>query len=774
VSAKLPRPLWLTALAGLFLLLGALGYSGSSGLRSVTTCTLLVRQERAQHRELFGKSRLIRSDELAVELPKSRAQQLATPSFPLVNLDEGLGQLERNSYPIPVLDWGIVFRPLLWPLLTGSRWGFGPRWFLRSCLVLVGMVGWFRAVTARQGSSDTRERRRSHITALGALAVLFSTSVSWWLSTPITETLGFSGLGVAAARRTMVEDRPRRKVAWGISAWYLFTCAFFAFYPPIWAPMLWLISAGIIDCRWRTGPRRWRTLAAAVPLLVALGIAVAIGIAYYAPYLASVLHTAYPGERRVSSGGFALARLLTLTWPSVGILGSPRSPERYFGPDASANICEFSAIEVTPLFILLAVAVVRGPVRSAVLRAVKGNPVLLTAWLVLAAWLFLPIPEPFGTLALLRWTTPARAWFGFDLAAALLAVSILTELGAAVRSTARVSWRETAVAALTCAALFLPVWHHYEELVEPAMVVRYWGPMALAALLTLLGMALLRYRPGAALLALGWAVPLVAVNLGVNPLIKTADLLPVGQGHRVARAALDKAPGRVVDVSTHWASELGGEGFAILGGVYVAPDIDLFHFLAPESPGLTADAFNRYAHVRFVLRPQASGLGAFDLFNVAVSPCSRRLATLWVNHFLVLRSATIPSECAADFDIRDAGEGRWWSRKVPVNQVGVLFKGAPDSALKFDFRAPNRVSLTRERDGILLEAPPGSEPFATAVNLSLIDRIRCRGASASTIDAHVVVTPRGDEPVRCEVKFLGTRGGLARLAGVRKPFGRSQ
>jgi hypothetical protein len=575
----------------------------------------------------------------------------------------------------------------------------------------------------------------------------------------------------------MVEGRPRHQVAWGISAWYLFTCAFFAFYPPIWAPMLWLISASIIDSRWRTEPRRWRTLAAAVPPLVALAVAVASAIAYYAPYLASVLHTAYPGERRVQSGGFALARLLTLTWPSVGILGSPWLPERYFGPEPSANICEFSAIEVTPLFILLAVAVVPGPVGSAVWRTVKGNPVLSTAWLVLGAWLFLPMPEPFGTLALLRWTTPFRAWFAFDFAAALLAVAILTELSAAARSPARVSWREAIVAAVTCAALFQPVYDQYKKLVEAAIVVRYWGPMALAAVLTLLGVALLRYRSGAALLAFGWAVPLVAVNLGVNPLIKTADLLPVGQGHRVARAALEKAPGRVVDVSTHWGSELVGEGFAVLGGVHVAPDIDLFHFLAPESPGLTADAFNRYGHVHFRLQPQASGLGAFDLVNVAVSPCSRRLATLWVNHFLVHRSATIPSECAADFEVGDAGQSRWWSRKVPVNQIGVLAtsRGAPPtSALEFDFGRSTNIRLTRQRDGMLLEAPPGSQPFAAAVNLSLIDRIDCTGGSASTLDTHVVVTPRGEQPVRCEVRFLGTRGGLARLAGLQQPFGRSR
>jgi hypothetical protein len=136
-----------------------------------------------------------------------------------------------------------------------------------------------------------------------------------------------------------------------------------------------------------------------------------------------------------------------------------------------------------------------------------------------------------------------------------------------------------------------------------------------------------------------------------------------------------------------------------------------------------------------------------------------------VNHFLVDRTARLPAECAGAFEVRDVGESRLWSRKIPVGPVGIASTRTPSSALEFDFRAASAVKLTRLRDALLIDAPPGQGAFATAINLSLVDRIECRGASAARLDAHVVVTPRGDAPVHCEVKYLGMAGALARLSG---------
>jgi hypothetical protein len=100
---------WPILLAVGFLALGLAGLSGSSGWFGSEHDRLLG-PERSRRVEVFARSRGIRSDEWAVEQPMARAQQLADPAFPSVNLGLGLGQLMRNPYALPVLDWGAAFR----------------------------------------------------------------------------------------------------------------------------------------------------------------------------------------------------------------------------------------------------------------------------------------------------------------------------------------------------------------------------------------------------------------------------------------------------------------------------------------------------------------------------------------------------------------------------------------------------------------------------------------------------------------------------------------
>ena len=106
-------PRWFAALLVALLVLGAAGFSQSSWLYGMRRDRLFTQAERDSAHEIYGNSRGIRSDEWAVETPQVRAQQLA--GFPLVNLSEGLGELQRNVYDLPVLDWGLAFRPLTWP-----------------------------------------------------------------------------------------------------------------------------------------------------------------------------------------------------------------------------------------------------------------------------------------------------------------------------------------------------------------------------------------------------------------------------------------------------------------------------------------------------------------------------------------------------------------------------------------------------------------------------------------------------------------------------------
>ena len=53
--------------------------------------------------------------------------------------------------------------------------------------------------------------------------------------------------------------------------------------------------------------------------------------------------------------------------------------------------------------------------------------------------------------------------------------------------------------------------------------------------------------------------------------------------------------------------------------------------------------------------------------------------------------------------------------------------------------------------------------YTFAINLAVIDEITCERASAVMMDTHVVMSPAGGGPARCEIRFLGTTGALRRL-----------
>jgi len=134
----------------------------------------------------------------------SRAQQLA--GFPLVNLNEGIGELQRNVYDIPVLDWGLPFRPLTWPYFIPLRWSHGARWFLRDAVLLLGVFALL--------SAFVEDKRTA---AMAAVALLFSSAFVWWRSTVMLEFMGLLCLtGGVAARAFRKPSAP-----WfALTAWY--------------------------------------------------------------------------------------------------------------------------------------------------------------------------------------------------------------------------------------------------------------------------------------------------------------------------------------------------------------------------------------------------------------------------------------------------------------------------------------------------------------------------------------------------------------------------
>lgn len=745
-------------LAYVILAIGLAGFTGSSWWFEATRDPL--NPPGLKDRNVFGTSRGIRSDEYIVDLPISRAQQLAKPSFPLVNLALGLGQHER--FFAPVLDWGIVFRPLMWPLLVGNRWSHGVRWFLRFAVVALGFFAWFDALAA-SSFSQRRDRRRIQVAAIASVAVLFSSGITWWLATPVSEILAFAGLAIFAISRRASAQSASGRWLWVAVVLYFSAVTFFIFYPPLWAPVLWLIAGGTFDLYRRARRSARLAIPGTAAVLGVVAVGVAVSIAYYTPYLALSNDTAYPGRRVNEAGAVSLARLVEFAWPSLHAYAPIDGAEVYTGVGTS-NVCEAAAIEVLPLFLLVALALVSGHVRRAAANALRGRPGLVGAWALLGAWLFLPLPKSFGSLSLLRWTPGYRAWLPFGFATAILVAAVLAELATPPPegNERRLSWPQLLVASAMLSVLF--VWARVEL---PGGHRDSWWSIELAAALLLAGSTFLPTSWAGLALALAWAIPLVATNVSVNPLLRSQDLFHAEAGHKAIELALSEHPGRILDLDTHSGAALAAFGWPVLATVDTAPEPSLWRFLG--GPVLPQEIWNRYAHVRFsMVLPTA--LLQNDSFVFSVNPCDARFVALGVNHFLT-GQYPLPEECIDEFDVHAAGWLLLWSRRSPVSPIGYARGERPGSALAFDWHSEVAAHLVPRRDRLTFESAGESEVhYAFPLNLAIIEDIACEHAKATTIDTHVVVSPSGDGLARCDIKYLGTSGAVMRLLGRAKDF----
>src|SRR5256885_10773145 len=186
------------------------------------------------------------------------------------------------------------------------------------------------------------------------------------------------------------------------------------------------------------------------------------------------------------------------------------------------------------------------------------------------------------------------------------------------------------------------------------------------------------------------------------------------------------------------------------------------------------EIFNRYALVHFRPPPGRAASPSDDSVWLFVSPCSQRLAALGVNHFLAYPDDRLPSDCADRFVVRWSGALQLWSRKNPVCAFGVAHGLAPVSdPLQYDYSCTAggaAAHLRPGRDALTVDLPgdPGVQ-YALPLNVSVVDRFTCEGATARLGQAHLFFAPTRSGGASCRVRFLGTAGGLRRLLSHTPP-----
>lgn len=577
--AWLFRYRWPLAL-GLWALCTAFEVSGSS-------LSLLSLNTGGEGDAVFGIPRPIRTDEWAVFTPMALSQ-VFSDGGDFSYFQDTLRAVETDMYCIygqPVADWPLIFRPFqAGYLFLGAAKGLSFFWCGR--LIMLFMVSLELALRFLCP--------RSRTLALGyAALVALSPLVQWWFSVNgLVEMILFGSLALVWGLCYLRSSRYGARLLYGLGiAWCLATFVLTMY--PAWevpfgyiflALLITLLLQGVPSARlgWRDG-------------LIALGVATAVAAAVGAIVLlksadtvAAVSHTAYPGARESTGGGYLAAYFwypFTLLAP---LQDTPILP----------NPCEASSVySLFPLSLVLPFLAL-GAGKGSRKRLIP----LLAVTLVLLTYAVVGLPSFLADGLLLGKSTASRVFSASTFAMAVLLFMALQNLaGHPIRplaGAAGICWVILALGTAFCG----------QDGVGPAKAA-----IALAAALTMMMLAALAATPcGRRMFCAGC---LVAAFLGgalVNPVARGINGLLENPAYQTLRQqdGPDEIWASVGD--SFYLNNLGiAAGARTVNSVNTYPQLDTWHRLDPE--GAYEDVYNRYAHVLVNLTDDAGDEPLFAL-----------------------------------------------------------------------------------------------------------------------------------------------------------------
>jgi hypothetical protein len=507
---------------------------------------------------VLGTPRVERGDEYGWHTPlvqmavRSRfARYDSTPPF-----HEDL----RTLYGLPVLDWGLVFKPNVWGfLLLPPAYAYSLYQYSLIALCILGFTFLFRA----QGSSPP-------VALLGALALFFTAYAQYWWN-------GFSNFFLSAFPWVLLASLAAHRSASRafVFYWVAVSAALVFLYPPV--ALSFAFVGVVFFVAFRPEDLRLR------PLAIVGGVAAAAAgtvFLYLRDAIEALGRTTYPGHRLNGGGGVGLDRWLQQFVPTI-----LADRHRSLVPD---NVCEASAIGS---FYLLAVLLFldyralldpgRVPRRS--LRALG---VLAVALLAVWAWMLLPLPPWAGYPLGWHRVPPGR----IVVAAGVLAFSL--SLLAARTCGLRLTPARIAAFAAVVSLAFL----HFKWIRHRIGLDHAWVDLLVVAPVLALA-AWHRWRPlspstvNASLLAASAAVGAIAFG-GFNP-IQKAD--PIFAPHDTAltrafeaRLSESRSPYLLVPFGSgffgHSGQNLIGLGYPSIGHATFRPKVEYFRRLFPDLP----------------------------------------------------------------------------------------------------------------------------------------------------------------------------------------------
>ncbi|MBH1836766.1 hypothetical protein I5T88_12850 [Stenotrophomonas maltophilia] len=515
---------------------------------------------------LLGKARGIRMDEWMVYTPY--VQIAVANDFGATNAFSPYHETLRSFQALPLLDWGLLFKPYHWAffiLPPANAYSF---FFM--FMAMAFLCGW---------ALFLRQLRVPPLAAvLVALTLYFSPYVQvWWT----TNWGAFALAPWVAVAWLRIDNRWLRILA---SAYALVVWLLAVAYPPFIISAL--LAMGVLVLAFR---RDALTVARLLDAAVAGSLALLAFLGYFHEAIEIVRNTVYPGQRESAGGGVSPVALLTHGFPNLMTRGFYPLPA--FEPSNACEIAVFSSL--LPLF----TAVLAD--WTQVLRWARGHRlslgVLVAGIALVACWIFLPVPLRIGQLTGLSMVPPTRA---------LLALGLLLNIGCAivlVRGGVRLGrGRLLLLAALLLAGCLLKFAFGQGSFSRLHATADAWPLLCVGVLAFAARRPRFAAHPVALVLAVA-ALGNVLTNGLFNPVQSARPIFDMDRSAVLAsmqaRGARQAADGALV-VEGRYGALLSGVGIRAVNHTLYFPQLAYFRARFPDMPEDRFNTtFNRYHHV---------------------------------------------------------------------------------------------------------------------------------------------------------------------------------
>ncbi|WP_218970520.1 hypothetical protein [Haemophilus sp. HMSC068C11] len=501
---------------------------------------------------VFGLPRPIRSDEWAVWTPYT---QMAVNNDFERYYQSGLYQIDlRNFNQIPLLDWSLVFKPLIWGyFILPPAYAFS---LFYALLTISFVVGWEKVIARFIG--DVPNQRIYAITF--TFLIYFTGYVQYWWTTtgPLLALTPWLILAIYNQSRWRYIWMFYIAIAWLLSHTY----------PPIIVTLTYL-SAGFVI----TGTKSWnkQVLADYAIKVVVCGLAAAVILLYYQDVIKVMGETVYPGKRVVSGGSVPLFIWLASIFPFI-------AQSNY--QELLLNICEVgTGASFLPL---LAACFVNNKREMC-----KHKSVYI--WFILFAlfslWMLFPFPAILGKVTLFSLVLENRMTFAAGFALNLAALCML------VHGKINLSLNRITIFIFAMIAVYsLATWFGY---------ITFAKKSAWEFILVPLVLALLFIPKWAKVGLVGSAAAInMLYNFSFNPIMPAKPIFDIINSPTTQAFNTKKESSGWVVEPGYLGATLSGIGVDSFTNVLMQPQFEIFRKIYPKmSDDEFNQIFNRYAHI---------------------------------------------------------------------------------------------------------------------------------------------------------------------------------